>query len=149
MPTLPSSAVEHAVKRREGVAVELTLRGAAIADGAREWAPVVVLPSQVNQHSGQRRSPEMELVAAILEDALLSITRRADACRGRRRREFVDAWNWVWNDRRDWPFAFKNVCDLLALDASAVRRRVQQALWLRSPSRLSPPRSKRLSLPHR
>jgi hypothetical protein len=74
----------------------------------------------------------MQLVAAILEDALLLITRQAGVRRGRRRKDFLDAWNWLWNERRDWPFAFKNVCDLLALDASAVRRRVRCVLAARN-----------------
>jgi hypothetical protein len=32
------------------------------------------------------------------------------------------------DDRRDWPFAFLNVCDLLALDANAVRQSLRDQL---------------------
>ncbi len=102
------------------------------AKGAALWRPVAVLPSQLAHNNWRQCSPEMRLVAAMLEDAVLSVTRLSGTRRGRRRREFLDAWNWLWNERRDWPFAFKNVCDLLALDASAVRRRVQRALALRA-----------------
>ena len=96
------------------------------------WRPAAVLPSQLAYTNWRQRSPEMRLIAAMLEDAMLSITRQAGTRRGRRRREFLEAWNWLWNERRDWPFAFKNVCDFLALDASAVRRRVQCALAARA-----------------
>ncbi len=88
------------------------------------FEPVVLLPSQLASSSSQS-IPELKLVAAILEDALLCINRRASARRGRRRREFMDAWHWLWNDRRDWPFAFRNVCDLLEIDAAAVRQHVR------------------------
>lgn len=88
------------------------------------FEPVILLPSQL-AHCSAHSIPELKLVAAILEDALLCINRRAGARRGRRRREFMDAWHWLWNDRRDWPFAFRNVCDLLGLDAAAVRQHVR------------------------
>ena len=118
-------------------AMKITVKRVATASTAAAlWRPAVVLPSQVEHTNWRRRSPEMQLVAAILEDALLSIRRRAGARRGRQRREFIDAWNWLWNERRDWPFAFRNVCDLLALDASAVRRCVQRALVTRGAEQL-------------
>lgn len=93
-------------------------------NSAAFFEPVVLLPSQLAS-SGSESIPELKLVAAILEDALLCINRRASARRGRRRREFMDAWHWLWNDRRDWPFAFRNVCDLLEIDAAAVRQHVR------------------------
>jgi hypothetical protein len=94
-------------------------------------AAATVLPSQLAHAHWRQCTPEMRLVAAVLEDALLLVTRQAGVRRGRRRKDFLDAWNWLWNERRDWPFAFQNVCDLLALDASAVRRRVQRVLAAR------------------
>ena len=85
------------------------------------WEPAFVLPSQLPMRGSQLRSPEMHLVAAILEDAWSCILRNLDARRGRRWHEFLDARDWFFNDRRDWPFAFANVCELLMLDATAVR----------------------------
>jgi len=68
------------------------------------------------------RLPEMRLVIAILEDALLCVTRNGGRRRGR---EFVEACEWFRDERRDSPFAFRNVCDLLGLEATAVRQRIR------------------------
>src|SRR5262245_1471521 len=62
------------------------------------------------------------LMLAVLEDALRCIEH------GRRRRTFharrlaADAEAWVRSDRRDWPFAFVNVCDVLGFEADAIRK---------------------------
>jgi len=39
----------------------------------------------------------------------------------RRAREYRDAREWLLDDRRDWMFSFHNVCELLSLEARAVR----------------------------
>ena len=88
--------------------------------------PVAVLPSQYVDASSHRCRPEMQLVAAILEDALSCIAHYANIRSGRRRRDFLDAYHWVWKDQRDWPFAFSTVCELLGLEPSAVRQFVQR-----------------------
>jgi len=88
--------------------------------------PATVLPSQYVDSAGHRRKPEMQLVAAILEDALHCIAHYANTRSGRRRRDFLDAYQWVWKDQHDWPFAFATVCELLGLEPSAVRQFVQR-----------------------
>ncbi len=98
----------------------------AAANVAALWRPATLLPSQLAHSNWRQHCPEMQLVAAILEDALLSITRRAGSRNSRGRREFIEAWHWLWNERRDWPFTFRNVCDLLALDARSIRNQVQR-----------------------
>jgi hypothetical protein len=61
---------------------------------------------------------------AVLEDALRCIER------GRRRRTFharrlaADAEAWVRADRRDWPFSFVNICEVLGFEADALRERL-------------------------
>jgi hypothetical protein len=81
--------------------------------------PATLLPCQYADARTPRLLSELALVAAILEDALRSLSRRDPA--GPRRREFVEARDWLPNDGRAWPFAFHNVCDLLAVDAAALR----------------------------
>lgn len=81
--------------------------------------PVTLLPCQYADASAPRLLSELGLVAAILEDALRSLSRRDPT--GPRRREFVEARDWLLNDGRAWPFAFRNVCDLLGVDAAALR----------------------------
>jgi hypothetical protein len=88
--------------------------------------PTTVLPSQYGEIPGCHRIPEMHLVAAILEDALHCIAHYAHTRSGRRRRDFLDAYQWVWKDQKDWPFAFSGVCELLGLEPAAVRQFVQR-----------------------
>ena len=69
-------------------------------------------------------APEMRLVLALFDDAIRSAARNPDACKRRERHDCLDARAWMLNNDREWPFAFANVCDLLGLDADAVRQRV-------------------------
>jgi len=95
---------------------------------ALPWEPVFILPSQLAPSRSHIPMPELQLVAAVLEDAVQCITRNMGARHGRRRREFVRACEWIWSDHRDWPFTFRNVCDLLDLDAGAIRRRIDELI---------------------
>ncbi len=89
------------------------------------WKPSVVPPAQTVSRQQLGRTPEMRLVLAIFDDALECILRNADARHGTRRRDFVEARDWLWDDTRGWPFAFANVCDLLGFEATAVRERLE------------------------
>ncbi len=90
------------------------------------WQPAVLLPSQAVHPAARQRCGEVRLVAAVFEDALQCVIKNARARRGPRRRNFVEARDWFRNDSREWPFAFANVCDLLALDANAVREHIER-----------------------
>ncbi len=79
----------------------------------------MLLPCQYADACAPRLLSELALVAAILEDALRSLSRRDPT--GPRRREFAEARDWLLDDGRAWPFAFRNVCDLLGVDAAALR----------------------------
>ncbi len=92
------------------------------------YEPEILLPTQLPAYSGTEHRPALELVAAMLEDALRCVLRNADARRGPKRRQFVEACNWFLDDRREWPFAFVNVCELLGIDATAVRQTLRPFL---------------------
>jgi hypothetical protein len=87
---------------------------------------VAVLPGQIP--AGRRLdadvSGERALMLAILEDAAWCIMR------GRSRRRYAiralaaDAASWVEADDRAWPFSFVNICDVLGVDADALRVRL-------------------------
>lgn len=66
--------------------------------------------------------PEISLVAAIFEDAVRCVQR---AGRGVTHRQSSDASEWIASERRDWPFAFLNICDFLGVDATVVRARLR------------------------
>jgi len=68
--------------------------------------------------------PEISLVAAIFEDAVCCVQR---ASRGVTYQQSAEAAEWIASERRDWPFAFINVCDFLGIDAMAVRARLGAA----------------------
>jgi hypothetical protein len=105
--------------------VALESQAAAISPFSRSWTvasvtePALLLPCQYADASAPRLVSELALVAAILEDALRSLSRRDPA--GPRGREFIEARDWLLDDGRAWPFAFRNVCDLLGVDAAALR----------------------------
>jgi hypothetical protein len=40
-------------------------------------------------------------------------------------RQSSEASEWIASERREWPFAFVNVCDFLGVDAKAVRERLR------------------------
>jgi hypothetical protein len=92
------------------------------------WGPMFMLPSQLPQRGSYLNCPEMHLVAAILEDAVNCVLRNVGVGRGRRWYEFLEARDWIMDDRRDWPFAFANVCELLTLDVTAVRESLRHVL---------------------
>jgi len=92
------------------------------------WEPISLLPSQLPLRGSYLSSPEMHLVAAIFEDAVNCLLRDVSPRRGRRWYEFLEARDWIMDDRRDWPFAFANVCELLTLDVTAVRESLGHVL---------------------
>jgi hypothetical protein len=77
------------------------------------WEPSFVLPIQWK---------------AKFEDAWQSVVRTASDRRGRQRREFREASDWFLDEGRSWPFAFLNVCELLAFDPNAVRQALRDHL---------------------
>jgi hypothetical protein len=89
------------------------------------WEPAIVLPSQFCNRGAWAHLPEVRLMAAVLEDAFLCVSRSLAARRGRRWREFCEARDWFLDEGQDWPFAFGNVCAVLGLDVSAVRQQVR------------------------
>jgi hypothetical protein len=92
------------------------------------WEPMSLLPSQLPLRGSYLNCPEMHLVAAIFEDAVNCLLRDVRPRRGRRWYEFLEARDWIMDDRRDWPFAFANVCELLTLDVTAVRESLGHVL---------------------
>jgi len=76
-------------------------------------------------------SPEIRLVAAVLEEALRCIERHRRS-RAAPRREFHEAHAWFFDAEQDGPFAFEMVTTVLGLDPDAVRDHVRQRLAQRT-----------------
>lgn len=67
-------------------------------------------------------NPELRLMAAVLEDAVATVTTDQRRCSGRQRREFEETMRWVvQSEDHDWIFSFVNVCESLGVDADYLR----------------------------
>ncbi len=88
--------------------------------------PDAVLPAQLSR--GVRwdadTSGPRALMLAVLEDAVRCIESGRRHRRVGARRLAAEAEVWVRSDRADWPFSFLNVCEALAIDVDAMRRRL-------------------------
>ena len=88
--------------------------------------PEVILPEQF--FSGPRRGQERgehRLMAAILDDAVLTYcVPQVARARGGGRAE-REARAWIESTDRSWVFSFERICEALDLDAEYIRRGVQ------------------------
>jgi hypothetical protein len=66
-------------------------------------------------------TPEQRLLAAVLADAINCFQRYAGTGMRRRRRESHEAEVWFMSEDKRWPFSFRNICDVLGLDAAHMR----------------------------
>jgi len=76
------------------------------------------------------------LMLAVLEDAV-----RCFLDGGKYVSE--EARNWIYSNRRSWPFAFVVVCETLRLEPSAVRRMLAQMKAKKVHSRQTIPRARK------
>lgn len=89
--------------------------------------PEIFLPSQFFAALNQRARDfgERRLMVAILEDAVGCFQKYLP--RGKRKdRRFVEAEEWFLSDDETWPFSFINICYVLDLEYSNLRRRLMK-----------------------
>jgi hypothetical protein len=65
---------------------------------------------------------------AVLQDALRILTGAGGADPFELDRQVAEARNWMLSDDTSWPFAFRNLCVALDIDADRLRRRVTRPL---------------------
>jgi hypothetical protein len=97
----------------------------AIHDMGKLFEPDTLLPTQFYAmfKNSQYREPERRLMVAILEDAVSCLL--TDLHRGnlRQRKQYEEAKAWVTMDEEsEWIFSFKNICEVLGMDPSYLRR---------------------------
>ncbi len=73
--------------------------------------------------------PEWQLMVAILADAIECFQKNLGAPNPKRRRLFNEAEAWIRSDDVHWVFSFRSICDVLGLDAVALRQ--QTEAWKR------------------
>ena len=88
--------------------------------------PHVILPSQFFEPRG-RLTPEHRLRMAVLGDAIRCVGKYRFATGARGQRRFHEVMRWLISDETDWPYSFEGICEVLDLDANAVRRRLRLA----------------------
>jgi hypothetical protein len=90
------------------------------------FEPEVILPGQMSW--GARcdgdTSGARALMLAILEDAMLCLARGRRRRHARTRQLAAEAETWVRADCREWLFSFASICDVLGIDADALRARL-------------------------
>jgi hypothetical protein len=90
------------------------------------WGPEIAWPMHLADRMRGPAGAELRLMAAMFEDAVSCLS-------SRQAKEFREACEWLFDDGRDWPFSFTNVCELLDLDVSAVRLRLRSMIERRQP----------------
>jgi hypothetical protein len=67
-------------------------------------------------------SPERELMAAVLEEALADYQRCWKARDKKGMERFADAQAWILESDSEWIFSFINCCDVLGIDPDYLRQ---------------------------
>lgn len=67
--------------------------------------------------------PELRLMAAILQDAVETLTTDPRRCTNQRRRDFANALDWIArSEENGWLFSFASICESLGIDPAHLRR---------------------------
>lgn len=88
-----------------------------------ELEPEMMLPSQFYPRLQIDASlqPEKRLMLAVLEEAVGTFQKYAFAGTRQAERIFSEAEEWFSSDDVEWPYAFRNICDGLGLEAGYIR----------------------------
>lgn len=87
------------------------------------FEPHMVLSSQyfARRRGGSTVEGERRLIAAVLEDAILTYQKQFPDSAERPSNAFVEAETWIFRDFPGWFFSFPNVCHILGLDPEWIR----------------------------
>jgi hypothetical protein len=83
------------------------------------------LPVQFHEiwHKTRYVAPERSLVLAVVWQVVIDLQKYRFATRRRQQRLYMEAYRWVASDDRKWPYAFRNVAEML--DVAPERLRAQ------------------------
>lgn len=97
----------------------------AVHDTGKLFEPDTLLPNQFYAmfKNSQYREPERRLMVAILEDAVSCLSADQRRCNLKQRKQYEEAKAWVTSDdESEWIFSFKNICEVLGMNPSYLRR---------------------------
>jgi hypothetical protein len=75
-----------------------------------------------NLRSKTLLEPEKRLMLAVLEDAINCFQDNVLAQRGKRKRLFEEAKEWILAGDQDWFFSFENICEVCRINPEYVRQ---------------------------
>jgi hypothetical protein len=86
--------------------------------------PDTLLPSQyfASLKHKSLHEPERRLAIAVLQDAVDCYQKHLFGRDRKARQLFTDAEQWISSEDRSWPFSFENICDLLQINPTYLRR---------------------------
>jgi hypothetical protein len=91
------------------------------------FQPDVLAPMQYMEKWRYRRasSPEVLLMFAVLDDAVVCFQKFACAPNAHGKALFHDAESWFFEDGDGGLFSFENICEVVGLDAAYIRKGLQ------------------------
>jgi hypothetical protein len=93
--------------------------------GVGVFEPDILNEAVVGRGAWRAGPPERRLMVAVLTDAIECFQKNLSASNSRRRRLFIEAEMWIRSEDITWPFSFRNICDILGVDADALRERTE------------------------
>jgi hypothetical protein len=87
------------------------------------FEPDVLLPAQYFETTKKKfqAMPEKDLALAVLEDAVYSFQKYLLVPDKKRKLLFKEAERWIFDDDDSRVFSYRNVCDVLGIDADYLR----------------------------
>lgn len=126
---------EPAARLRSPEMRESVFRGRPSVDEPRqlEFQPPVPQPCNRLDDSQENlfQEPEKLLMFAMLMDAISSFDKLSAVQTMPRRRQWLEARNWLCSNRQDWLFSYRNVCEALGFDPDYLRRGLLS--WIQTP----------------
>lgn len=89
---------------------------------ARDPDSNVILSSQFFTQIEASRGPEGRLMLAVLANAINSYVRNKTKESRKARRLFLETEVWFQSKEAWWLYSFENICDVLDINAGAVRK---------------------------
>jgi len=89
-------------------------------------SPDLTLPEQyfMRQRNDDGMGAEKSLMYAVLKDGIRCFYKHVGAKRRKYRKMSIEAEEWILDDSYDYAFSFRVICDMLAIDADCLRRRL-------------------------
>jgi hypothetical protein len=103
----------------------MPLSSVAAQDMGKLFEPDAILPAQFYSmfKCSQYKEPERRLMVAVLEDAVSCLSMNPRDCNLRQRKQYEEAKQWVRAEEdSEWIFSFRNICEVLGMDPSYLRR---------------------------